>query len=334
MKTEQPFSILAMVRAKAAGTWGRIESTEFRQISDQHERYGLADSGFDLLPAHALRTTLTAANPAAAGYLDETKLQGYLPALQAQCNLLRLGATPVQLDKGSTSIPEGVAGIVTEFMSDELTPTIATAPTFGTLLFERKNSLTSVTLSNQLLKQSNAEAIVNRELLRALGAAFDKQGIQGTGLAGTPLGILNMPAISTASGAALAYPAIVAAMAAVANGNAVVDPDALGFLTTPNVAALLKQRYFSTAELPVWEGSVPSGTIDEQTALSSTNMAPGTLVHADWSRLLIAQWADGLQIAVDPYSQFQTSYTTIRLCASVDFQIASPLSFNIINGVT
>jgi len=96
----------------------------------------------------------------------------------------------------------------------------------------------------------------------------------------------------------------------------------------------LKLRYFSAANLPIWTGSIPAGEIDEQLALSSTNVPTGAMIHGDWSRLLIAQWADGLQIAVDPFTQFQNNYTTIRLCASVDFQIASPLSFAIINGVT
>jgi hypothetical protein len=97
---------------------------------------------------------------------------------------------------------------------------------------------------------------------------------------------------------------------------------------------LLKLRYFSAANLPIWSGSIPSGRIDEQLAVSSTNVPNGSIIHADWSRLLIAQWSDGLQIAIDPYTQFQNNYTTIRLCASVHFQIASPLSFNIITGVT
>jgi HK97 family phage major capsid protein len=215
-----------------------------------------------------------------------------------------------------------------------VTPTAATAPTLGSLTFQRKNTLTSVTLSRQQLLQSDAEVIVPLELQAALGAAFDKQGVQGNGLSGTPLGILNMPSISTASGASLAYSSVVTQMTNVASSNGVVNSDALGFLTHPTTAGLLKQRQFSAAAFPIWTGSVPSGTIDNQTALSSTNCPSGALIHADWSRLLIAEWSDGLQIDVDIYSGFQTGFVTIRLCASVDFQIASPLSFSILTGIT
>src|SRR5450631_3424237 len=105
MKPEQPFSIFAMIRAKAAGTWGKVESREWRAVSDRHERYGLPDSGYDSIPGLVNRATPLTTASANGGYLDGTALKGYLPALQAQCNLVRLGATLVQLEKGSTTIP-------------------------------------------------------------------------------------------------------------------------------------------------------------------------------------------------------------------------------------
>jgi HK97 family phage major capsid protein len=331
---KEQFSLLAMAIAKATGTWARIDSHEYRVVSSLIERNGLPDSGYDPVPGYALRATPLTTDSANGGYITGTDLVGYLPALQAQSNLLRLGATPVQLGKSNATMPRGVTAIVPTWLHDQVTPTVATSPTFGSLAFARKNLLVSVTLSRQQLLQSNADEIVRTELLNALAAETDKQGIQGTGLLGTPLGILNMPAIASASGATLAYSAIVAQMTSVANANAAVNPDTLGFLTDPTTAGALKQRYFSAASLPIWTGSVPSGKIDEQPAYSSTNVPAGNFIHADWSRLLIAEWSDGVQIDVDPFTNFQQAYTTIRLCASVDFQIASAASFNIINGVT
>jgi hypothetical protein len=69
-------------------------------------------------------------------------------------------------------------------------------------------------------------------------------------------------------------------------------------------------------------------------SMATTNVPSGNLIHADFSQLLIAEWADGLQIDVDPYTQFQSAFVTIRLCVAVDFQITSPLSFAITTGVT
>jgi hypothetical protein len=43
-----------------------------------------------------------------------------------------------------------------------------------------------------------------------------------------------------------------------------------------------------SAGFPIWIGSVPSGLIDLQPALSSTNVPTGALIHADWSQLLVA----------------------------------------------
>jgi HK97 family phage major capsid protein len=334
MKSDQSYSILARIRAVCAGTWGKIDSAEWRITSDLHERFGVPNSGYDLMPGYALRATPLSTVSPNGGFLDGTALKGYLAALQPQCNVLKLGATTVQLGQGSTTIPRGVTAIVPTYQPDQVTATVATAPTFGSVVFQRKDTLTAVTLSLQQIKQSDAEIIVPQEITAGLAASFDKQALQGTGLLGTPLGILNMPAISTASGASLAYSSVVTQMTNVANANAVVNADALGFLTNPTTAGLLKQRQFSTAAFPIWNGSVPSGLIDAQPALSSTNCPVGALIHADWSRLLIAEWSDGLQIAIDPFSNFQQGWVTIRICASVDFAVASPLSFSILTGVT
>jgi hypothetical protein len=77
-----------------------------------------------------------------------------------------------------------------------------------------------------------------------------------------------------------------------------------------------------------------SGSTDDQLALSSTNVPTGSLLHGDFSRLLVAQWEDGLQIDVDPFTNFQSAFITVRLCVAVDFAVASPLSFSILTGVT
>jgi len=338
MKTETPFSIVAMIRAKAAGTWGKIESAESRAISDQHERYGIPDSGFDSIPWNALQsraTPLTAGGSANGGFLDQTNLQGYLPALQAQTNVLRLGATVVSLDKGDTVIPRGAAPpIQPQWLNGETTATTAVSPTFGQSAASRKIVLTSITASRQLLMQSNANSIMQTELVNGTAAGVDLAAIQGLGVGGVPLGLVNNTAIPTTSGATLVYSTVVNMMEAVANANAVTNPDSLGWLTTPNVAGLLKQRYFSAASLPIWTGSIPAGTVDEQTALSSTNVPTGALIHGDFSQLLAVQWSDGLQIDVDPYTGFQNALVTVRLIVSVDFVVPNPLSFSILTGVT
>jgi HK97 family phage major capsid protein len=248
------FSIVDLIRAKAAGTWAKIDSYEHRAVCAMHEEHGLADSGMDLLPATALSsraTPLTAGGN--GGYLDQTNLQGYLPALQAQTNLLRLGATQIApLGTGTTVTPRGVAAIVPTWLSDEVTAPNQSLPTFGQITFARKTLLVNVTLSRQLLLQSDAEEIVRTELLRACGAEIDKQGIRGTNTAGLPLGLVNNESITTASGAALVYATLVTAMTGIATANAVTAPVALGFLTTPVVAGVLKQRQFRTLSGAPW----------------------------------------------------------------------------------
>jgi HK97 family phage major capsid protein len=335
MKTP-PFNIAALVRSILAGTHGKIESNESRAIADEIERHGHPDNGYMPVPCNSLNNRAAPLTTAGAngGYLTQTDMQGYLQALQPQTNLLRLGAAQVPLDKNTTVTPAATA-LAPTWSGNESTPVAAVTNTYSQKTFVRKQMFVCVPISLQLLKQSNAQELVIGEAIRAAGAEADKQGIMGIGgSAGTPVGLLSNPLITSTSGAALAYSTLVAMMSGVANANAVVDATKLGFLTTPTVAGVLKQRYTSAANLPIWTGAVPGGTIDNQTALSSTNVPTGALIHGDFSRLLVAQWEDGLQIDLDPFTQFQSAIVTIRLAIAIDFVVASAASFQILTGVT
>jgi HK97 family phage major capsid protein len=337
MKTAQPYSLAARIRSQLAGTWGKVDSVEWRTTCDLHERYGIPDNGFDLVPPTlmASRATLTAANPIGAGFLDDPTVVGsYIQQLLPQMNLGRLGAQAIALDKTATLIPYGTTALQPTWLTDELTATTATAPAFGSRTATRKTILTSTTVSRQLLMQSNIDEILPRELSRAAAVAIDAAGIAGTGINGIPLGLMNIGTIPSASGATMTYAMLVALMEAVANANAVSDPASLGFLTSPAVAALLKQRYFSDANLPIWVGSVPAGEIDKQAAYSSTNVPAASLIHGDFSNLLIAGWSDGLSITVDPFTGFQSGLTTVRLCVSVDFVLPNPVGFSTLTAIT
>jgi HK97 family phage major capsid protein len=334
---QKPFSLVDLIAAKATGTWGRIASHERTIVTNLHETLGLPDSGYDMLPNDVLQTRatpLTAANPSGAGDLDGTKLSGYVAAFQAQSNLLRLGAQTITLDKGSTVTPRGATALVPVWSPDEVTSSTPTVPSFSLLTFTRHNLIIPVTISRQLLIQSDAENIVRTELAKACAVEIDKMGIQGDDTAGRPRGLLNQIGVGTFTGTALDYAAICGAEQAVSDANAVVDVTSLGFLTTPTVAALLKQRYFSSADLPIWRGSIASGLCDDQPAYTSNNVPAGAMIYGDFSQLIVAGWADGLQIDVDAFSQFQSAIVCVRLCISIDIQVRTPLAFSVATGVT
>jgi HK97 family phage major capsid protein len=335
MKTDPPFSITAMLRAMKAQTWAKIDSPEFRMNCELNERYGIPDTGGYRIPCHAFNTRatpLTAASATGGGFLDSTNLQGYWPALQPMMVLGRVGTKSVLFAKGDAVIPRGTAPIPVTWLTNEGTATTAQTLALAQFAFSRRTIVVTVPVSRQLLLQSNADEVVPLELARGAAAGIDQAGLQGLGTAGVPLGLFNNPAITSASGASVAYSTMVSMMDAVANANA--DPDSLGWLTTPNVAGLLKQRYFSTANFPIWTGSVPAGTIDNQTAVSTTNCPTGSLIHGNFSQLLMAQWTDGLQIDLDPYTNFQNAVVVVRLAVACDFAVANPTAFSILTNVT
>jgi hypothetical protein len=85
--------------------------------------------------------------------------------------------------------------------------------------------------------------------------------------------------------------------------------------------------------LPIWTGAIPSGTIDEQLAIATTSV-PGAVIHGAFDNLLVCGWSDGISIAVDPFTQFSSGATTIRLCVSVDFVLPNPNAFSILTAVS
>jgi HK97 family phage major capsid protein len=130
-------------------------------------------------------------------------VQGYIPQLLPMTALGRLGATSITLNKNSTLIPYGAGALIPTCEGDEITPTTATAPSFGMRTAVRHTVLTCTSVSRQLLLQSNIDDILTAELRRATAAAIDAAGIAGSGTGGQPLGLLNNTLIPTAAGGTL-----------------------------------------------------------------------------------------------------------------------------------
>ena len=318
-KTE--FSLAAMVAAVCAETWGSRASFERDVVTDLHRSYGAPAAGY-LLPADAFRD-LTAASASGGGYLTETYRGSYIATLQPASRVLQLGATPVRMGAGSTVLPRGVAGVSVTWSTTEASTTTESQPTFGSISFTRHEVSAFVEISRQLLLQSDAEQVIRTELRNALAAECDKQWIAGDNTSGKPLGIINVPGIGAITGTSLSYGALMDGEQAVSDANGVNNADALGFLTTPAVARLLKGRYINTNQTPVWSGPIAKGSIDGATAYSSKNVPAATLLFADWSQVLVAEWADGLSITIDPYTKMQQGIVGVRAIMSTDIALSN-----------
>ncbi len=104
-------------------------------------------------------------------------------------------------------------------------------------------------------------------------------------------------ASTTISGSTLAYSDLVDLQADVP-----YDVASPAYVTTPSVASFLKKTAtISSVAGPVWDGPLMDGMIDGLPAIASGLANDDTLIYADFSQAVVAEFGDGLEILVNPY---------------------------------
>jgi HK97 family phage major capsid protein len=107
-----------------------------------------------------------------------------------------------------------------------------------------------------------------------------------------------------------------------------------GYLTTPAVAALLKQRVkFTSTASPIWEGGVLDGNVDGFRAMSSLQVPTANILFGDFSQVVIGEWGM-LEIAMNPYANFAAAITGIRAIQTVDVGVRQAGAFSLATAVT
>jgi len=279
---------------------------------------------------------MTVSGVSGSNYLVGTSTPSFIAALRAASVTGRLGATIVGPLRDHARFPK-LGTSSTYWLSDENTAITESQPTIGELGMTPKTVGAFFDVSHQLVTQMTPQA--EAMLLAGLGAdiavAVDAAALTGTGTAGQPLGILATPGIGTFTGTSLGASACVAAQTAVCTAKAVVNENALGYVTTPAVAELLKARPSlpSTGTSPLWAGNVHAGTVEGCAARSTTSMTAATAIFGDWSSLLIAEWGI-LEIMVDPFTGFATGLNKLRALYHVDTGLRHSASFRIATSIT
>jgi HK97 family phage major capsid protein len=226
----------------------------------------------------------------------------------------------------------------TDFATSETGETTIIAETeglYGQIATTPKMLTIFSKVSRQLLIQSNVGQIVSQEQSASAATAVDAAVIGGTGYNGQPTGILATAGVGTFTGAALGYTSLVTGQQAVSDANAVLNPFTLGYLTTPSVAGLLKQRFriATYGEMPLWQGALAGGNIEGVPAFSTRNVPANSMVYGDFSTVQVFMW-DDVTIEVDPFSAFQTAQVGIRLILPYDVVLTYPAAFAIATGIT
>jgi HK97 family phage major capsid protein len=333
------------IMGRASGAGGKFDGVEAEAHRALAERFGEPEhSGAILVPADILhadsrngRRDLNASQLGAGGALVASTTGGsFIEMLRNRAVAFLLGARPMPGLRENLTIPKQTGGSTVVWQANESVPATESTPSFVQLAASPKTAIAYVEISGQLLQQITpaTDQLILGSLARDLAVAADSAVISGTGASGQPTGIMNTAGIGTASGASLGYAGVVAPQTTVCNANAVVNGSTLGYVTTPDVANLLKSRQrFTGTDSPLWRGGVYQGEIEGVPAFSSKQIPASTLLFGDWSSVVVPEWGV-LEIQVNPFADFQRRVVGIRAVWSLDVIVTTPTSFVAVTGIS
>lgn len=333
------YSIVRAINAVATKDWKNAGLERETDLAMQR-KFGESEreNAFRIPSDLMLGRDLTAVVSSGGGYLVATENLGssFIDLLRNKLVTVQLGATLMHGLQGNVTIPRQSGANTAYWLSTEGTPITEGNLTVSQLSLTPKNVGAYQEISRQLMLQSSpaVDDLVMRDLSGVVAIAIDLAALSGTGAAGQPTGITNTAGIGSVPGTALGYPGIIEFQTDVAGANALINSTTTGYVTTPAVGSLLKQRQrFTSTDSPVWEGSLHSGSVAGAKAMVSQQMAAGTMLFGDWSQLIIAEWGM-LELQVNPYANFQAGVVGVRAIQTVDVGIRQAGAFSLATSIT
>ena len=334
---KQRYSVLRALRALVDKDW---TNAGFERECHQAilKRAGIAEApnnGF-YVPYEIQQRDLTATTGNAGGYVVATdNLAGsFIDLLRNRAVVAQLGATMMTGLVGNVTIPKQTASSTAYWLTNEATAITESQLTLGQLALSPKNVGAYTELSRQLMLQSSpaADALVMNDLARVLALAIDLAALEGSGASGQPTGISQTAGIGSVTGTSIDYAKVLEFQTDVAGGNALAANCA--YVTTPSVAALLKQRVaFSSTASPLWEGGILDGNMQGFRAVATNSVTAASMVFGDFSQVVIGEWGM-LELALNPYANFAAAISGIRAIQTVDIGIRQAGAFSRATSIT
>ena len=334
---KQRYSVLRALRALVDKDW---TNAGFERECHQAilKRAGIAEApnnGF-YVPYEIQQRDMTATTGNAGGYVVATdNLAGsFIDLLRNRAVVAQLGATMMTGLVGNVTIPKQTAAATAYWLTNEATAITESQMTLGQLALSPKNVGAYTELSRQLMLQSSpaADALVMNDLARVLALAIDLVALEGSGASGQPTGISQTAGIGSVTGTSIDYAKVLEFQTDVAGGNALAANCA--YVTTPSVAALLKQRVaFSSTASPLWEGGILDGNLQGFRAVATNSVTAASMVFGDFSQVVIGEWGM-LELALNPYANFAAAISGIRAIQTVDIGIRQAGAFSRATSIT
>jgi len=334
------YSFAAEFLRIATGRGKRGFESEITKIAlggrNKDERKLISPDDTIVVPGQVLYRALGTVPGSSGGFLvspDVLSPVGVVESLRPLSLALRAGARTVNL-YNSVAAPRISTGIGSAWCADNASVTEADLALGQLGLTPKRLCPDIVVVSRQLLTQAPQllDALLLPEFIRAVAAGVDHACLQGAGSA-EGLGILNTPGVPTVSGSSLAAAGVRQMQ------RTVIAADGLSsgftFMAAPTVAEALSQRPSITSGTdPLWDGALEAGTLAGSPAFSTSNMPSGTLIGGDFSRVVIASFFDGLEIAFEQSTGWKTAEIRVRATLRADVIVEHPGAFVISTSIT
>jgi HK97 family phage major capsid protein len=245
----------------------------------------------------------------------------FIASLVAASAFARAGAQVLPMQPADVAVPRVATAPSTSWLAGEGAQISTAQPAIASVTAEPRTIAALVTISQQLGRQSNAEAILVAELARACAAGFDAAAFAGSGSSGEPLGLVSTPGIDAASGATFAWSHARAMLEAVEGSGAAMTSPA--FIVSPDAAAVLRDRPRMTGGArPILD----DGRIDGVPCIVTANAPSATVIFGDWSQAYRVEWGV-LELMTDPFSSWRHGHLSVRALWHVDVLFGQPAAF-------
>lgn len=302
------------------------------EASDEIAKRLGRDTGF-FVPSDKLTVPLGAramstSSGAKGGYLVGVENMGFIDVLRARSVATSMGAQVLGGLQGNVTFARQTGKASISWQAGDGAGVAATDQTLGQISMTPKTCIAITDVSEQLLRQGrDAESLLLRDLAESVATdGVDRAVISGAG-GSEPLGIRNMPGITTAQDAAAAtYAKVLAFPQVAASANAIKT--APGWVTNATGAiALMQRQRFTGTDTPLWEGNPLDGTLAGFRAMSSEQLGAGDLIFGSWGEIVIGEWGV-LELDVDRGgTRFDNGMVGLRAMWMVDVMFRYPQAF-------
>jgi HK97 family phage major capsid protein len=220
---------------------------------------------------------------------------------------------------------------------------VATNPNTTQIVLSPHRVGASIPYTKQALLQSSldVESMLRDDLAAGIAVMIDNLGINGSGTAPAPRGLINQSGIGAVvggtNGAQIAWPHLVGLESACANVNA--EPDQLaGYIVNTKARGWMKQTQKSTYLPYLWDVTQANQPLNGYRAAVTNNLpsngTKGTAsgicstlaFSSDWSNFILALFG-GLDVVVDPYSMADSGQIKLTANQFIDAAVRNPACF-------